>query len=115
MPPSADDRLNDILAAIEKIDRATSGMTMTLFSDNDIVRAATERFLEVICEASLRLPDGIKQQASEIDWRKMTGFANLLRHAYHSTKVEAVWDIVQNHLPPLKLFVENRIRQIGTP
>jgi uncharacterized protein with HEPN domain len=37
-------------------------------------------------------------------------FGNLLRHAYHATNVDIAWDIVQNHLPPLKSFVERRIR-----
>jgi uncharacterized protein with HEPN domain len=113
MPPSADDRLRDILSAIEKIERATSGMNVTEFTDNEIVRAATERFLGVVCEASLRLPDSIKQQATGIDWRNMNDFANLLRHAYHSTKVGAVWNIIQNHLPPLKSFVERQIQAAG--
>jgi uncharacterized protein with HEPN domain len=113
MPPSADDRLRDILSAIEKIERATSGMNVTEFTDNEIVRAATERFLGMVCEASLRLPDSIKQQATGIDWRSMNDFANLLRHAYHSTKVDAVWNIIHNHLPPLKSFVERQIQAAG--
>jgi len=40
----------------------------------------------------------------------MIDFGNVLRHAYHTTKVDLVWDIVQNHLPPLKSFAERRIR-----
>ena len=40
----------------------------------------------------------------------MNDFANLLRHAYHATKVDIVWDIVQRHLPPLKAFVERQMR-----
>ena len=110
MPPSADDRLRDILSAIEKIERATRGMNVTEFTDDEIVRAATERFLGVVCEASLRLPDSVKQQAPGIDWRNMNDFANLLRHAYHSTEVDVVWKIVQNDLPPLKAFAERNIR-----
>src|ERR1700710_1998914 len=99
MPPSADDRLRDILSAIEKIERATRGMNLTEFADDEIVRAATERFLGVVCEASLRLPDSVKQQATGIDWREMNNFANLLRHAYHSTNFDKVWQIVQNDIP----------------
>ena len=86
MPPSADDRLRDILSAIEKIERATSGMNVTEFTDNEIVRAATERFLGVVCEASLRLPDSIKQQATGIDWRNMptTIYERLAEHKLDS-------------------------------
>lgn len=40
----------------------------------------------------------------------MVDFGNRLRHAYHATDINIVWDIVQNYLPPLKSFVERRIR-----
>ncbi len=110
MPPTVEDRLSDILASISQIERITSGMTPELFASDITVRAATERFLEIVCEASRRLPDEIKQQEPGISWRKMIDFGNLLRHAYQSTKTEFVWDIVQNDLPPLKAFVERSIR-----
>jgi uncharacterized protein with HEPN domain len=40
----------------------------------------------------------------------MIDFGNLLRHAYHTTNVNIVWDIIQNQLPPLKSFVERNIK-----
>jgi uncharacterized protein with HEPN domain len=33
-----------------------------------------------------------------------------LRHAYHATDVNIVWDTIQNHLPQLKVVVERRIK-----
>jgi uncharacterized protein with HEPN domain len=51
----------------------------------------------------------MKNSESGIDWRRMVDFGNLLRYAYHTTNVAIVWDIIQNHLPPLKSFVERRI------
>jgi uncharacterized protein with HEPN domain len=91
MPPSVEDRLRDILEAILEI----------------------EQLLEIVCEASRTVPESMKQHGSGIDWRKMIDFGNLLRHAYHSTRAEAVWDIVQNHLPLLKSFAEHHIRGSG--
>jgi uncharacterized protein with HEPN domain len=72
---------------------------------------ATERYLEIVCEAARRLTDDVKRDAPGIEWRKMIDFSNVLRHAYHATNVEMVWDIVQNDLAPLKAFV---IRKIAT-
>jgi uncharacterized protein with HEPN domain len=110
MPPSVEDRLRDILEAITEIDAMLAGMGLEQFSADNLRRMATERYLEIVCEAARNLPDPVKQAASEIDWRKMNDFANLLRHAYHSTNVEIVWDIIQDHLPRLKAFVELQIR-----
>jgi uncharacterized protein with HEPN domain len=55
----------------------------------------------------------MKVEEPTIDWRKMVNFANLLCHAYHDTDITVVWNIIQNHLPPLKSFVERRIREMG--
>jgi uncharacterized protein with HEPN domain len=111
MAPSAEDRLRDILLHIAKIARATSGMNADQFAENELVRAATERFFGIICEAALRLPDDVKRSAKEIDWRAMNDFGNVLKHGYHSVKLESVWDILQHHIPPLKAFVESRLRE----
>jgi uncharacterized protein with HEPN domain len=43
----------------------------------------------------------------------MIDFGNLLRHAYHTTDIDLVWDIVQKQLPSLKSFAERRIRESG--
>jgi uncharacterized protein with HEPN domain len=110
MPPTAEDRLMDILEAIAEIDAMLAGCRLAQFTDDKMRRMATERYLEVICEAARKLPDQIKQEEREIDWRKMNDFGNRLRHAYHETDVAIVWDIVQNHLPRLNALVKRRIQ-----
>lgn len=109
MPPTVEDRLRDILEAIVEIEELLAGYTLELFSTDKTRRMATERYLEVICEAARRLTDDIKKGAPEIDWRRMVDFGNRLRHAYHATDVGIMWDIIQDHRPPLKSFVEQRI------
>lgn len=113
MPPSTEDRLTDIIEAIANIEKTLAGLTRDEFTSDLIRRMATERFLEIVCEAARRLPDEIKQAAPDFEWRKMVDFANRLRHAYHETDIEIVWDIIQNDLPPLKSLVEARIRGAG--
>jgi uncharacterized protein with HEPN domain len=113
MPPTVEDRLRDILEAIAEIEEILTGRNLDLFSTDKLRRMATERYLEVICEAARNLSDEVKRDAPEIEWQKMVDFGNRLRHAYHATDINIVWDIVQNHLPPLKSFVERRIRTFG--
>src|SRR5882724_11546231 len=109
MPPTVEDRLRDILEAIADIEEILAGSSLNLFSTDKLRRMATERYLEVICEAARNLPDEVKRDAPEIECQRMVDFANRLRHAYHATDVHIVWDIVQNNLPPLKSFVQRRI------
>lgn len=109
MPPTVEDRLRDILEAIIEIEDVVRSLSFAQFASDRRARLLTERLLEIVCEASRTIPEEIKQEEFDIDWRKMIDFGNLLRHAYHTTKAEVVWDIVKNHMPPLKSVVERRI------
>ncbi|MET4255746.1 uncharacterized protein with HEPN domain [Bradyrhizobium sp. S3.12.5] len=113
MPPTVEDRLRDILEAITDIENAVRGFTFDQFVAEKTTRLAIERLLEIICEASRFIPDDLKRAEPHIDWRKMIDFGNLLRHAYHMTKAEIVWDIVQIHLPSMKSCAERHIRMSG--
>lgn len=109
MPPSVEDRLRDIVESITKIEKLNQGQSLDQFAADEVRRMATERYLEIVCEASRKLPDDTKLEAKNIDWRRMLDFGNRLRHAYHATDVGIVWDILQNHLPLLKSFAASRI------
>jgi uncharacterized protein with HEPN domain len=102
VPPTAQDRLLDILESISSIERMIQGKNLDQFASDMMLRLATERLLEIVCEAARRLLEEIKENEPAIDWQKMIDFGNVLRHAYHSIRVDIVWDIVQSELPVLK-------------
>lgn len=110
MPPTLEDRLRDILEAIIEIEDIVHGMDFDRFTSDRRTRLLAERLLEIVCEASRSIPNDVKQAAPNIGWQTMVDFGNLLRHAYHTTKAEIVWDVIQADLPPLKTFVERRIK-----
>lgn len=110
MPPSTNDRLTDIRDTVAEIQATLTGKTREQFCAERPLRLITERLLEIVCEAARRLPETIKQSEPGIDWRAIVDFGNLLRHAYHSTRADDVWDIVQGDLPKLKAFVEKALR-----
>jgi uncharacterized protein with HEPN domain len=113
MPPSVEDRLQDILRSTTKIETLVEGQSFDQFAGDETRRMAAERYLEIICEAARRLPEQVRQEETAIDWRAMVDFGNRLRHAYHATDVTVIWDIIKTHVPPLKAFVERRIRAAG--
>lgn len=110
MPPTVEDRCHDIIEAIAEIEGIWTGKTFADFAANRPLRLATERLLEIVCEASRKLPDTVKHDEPAIAWRKIIDFGNVLRHAYHTTKADIVWSIVQNDLPVLKTFAEAKLR-----
>jgi uncharacterized protein with HEPN domain len=111
MPPTLADRLIHILTAINTVETMMTGKTFDAFTADLPLRLAVERALEIICEASRRLPDDIKARGRAIDWKRMINFGNMLRHAYHRTDPQIVFGIVSRDLPPLKAFVADMMRQ----
>jgi uncharacterized protein with HEPN domain len=111
MPPTLADRLVHILAAIETIQTALASETLDDLATNRMLRLAVERSFEIMCEASRRIPDGVKAEHPEIDWQGMVDFGNRLRHAYHSVDPNILWQIAQRDLPPLKAFAERVMRE----
>lgn len=110
MPPTAADRLVHILTAIEMIQSALANKKLEDLSNDLLLRLAIERSFEIICEASRRVPDALKTEHSEINWRGMVDFGNELRHAYHRVNATILWEIAHRDLPPLKAFAERVIR-----
>jgi uncharacterized protein with HEPN domain len=60
------------------------------------------RNLEIIGEAAGQLPESIRSEASEIEWRKIVGIRNILIHEYFGVSLPVVWDIVCNKLDDLE-------------
>lgn len=61
----------------------------------------------VITECVGRLSEYLKNTHSEVEWRKVYAFRNLIAHDYFGIDEEEVWDIVISHLPKLKEKIQN--------
>jgi uncharacterized protein with HEPN domain len=70
---------------------------------------AVTRCLEIISEASRRLPDEMKTRYPAIAWKNMAGAGNVYRHDYEDVAAKLVWDTVQLALPPLRDVVAAEI------
>jgi len=63
---------------------------------------AIERGVEIISEASRRLPVAMKARHPEVPWPKVAGIGNVLRHEYEDVAHDILWHVVHDNLPPLK-------------
>jgi uncharacterized protein with HEPN domain len=76
---------------------------------------AVIRCLEIISEASRRLPDDLKQRHSTIAWRQIAAAGNVYRHQYEYVASHFIWETVQQALPPLRQVVEVEIALLKPP
>jgi uncharacterized protein with HEPN domain len=95
-----------ILEAINGIEQATRGKTLDDYSSDWLLRHGIQRGLEIISEASRRIPTRMQADQSHIPWAQITAIGNVLRHEYHRVSDVIVWNVVTEHLPPLKTAVE---------
>jgi uncharacterized protein with HEPN domain len=94
--------MNDVLDAIEKIERYTAGVTFDQFEANEMVLDAVVRNLEIIGEATRYLPSSLRERYTQIEWSRVVGFRNIVIHAYFAVDVEIVWTIATQRLSELK-------------
>jgi uncharacterized protein with HEPN domain len=94
--------LTDFIEAIELIHTDMAGVTLDTFEADRRKRWLVERGIEIISEASRRLPLAMKTRHPEIPWPKVAGIGNVLRHEYKDVAHDVLWHVVQDNLPPLK-------------
>jgi uncharacterized protein with HEPN domain len=97
--------LEDLLNAIERIERYTANQTFEEFRDNEMAADAVVRNFEIIGEAAKNVPDRIMRKYPFVEWKEAIGFRNVLIHDYFGIDLEAVWDTIKNNIPSLKTNV----------
>jgi uncharacterized protein with HEPN domain len=108
-------RLTDIRDNIDAITEFTAAMTLADYvRDRKTVYAVT-RALEIISEASRRLPEVLKQRHPAIDWTGVAAVGNVYRHEYDVVDNALVWYTIQHELPPLRVVVTEELRQLEDP
>lgn len=86
-------RLNDIIDAIDHINNLLLNKNYQSFISDKFVKAAFERFLEILSEASRHIPDEMKAARSDIPWRRIADVGNVLRHAYNRVDSDILWEL----------------------
>lgn len=94
-------RVEDMLEAIERITRYTEGMSRAQFCADDRTVDAVIRNLEIIGEATKRIPAHVTSRQPEVPWSRMNDMRNILVHEYHSVDPAIIYDTVRHDLPPL--------------
>jgi uncharacterized protein with HEPN domain len=79
--------------------------------DNETLKRAIVRSLEIIGEATKKIPADFKVKWTTISWRNMAGMRDKLIHDYMGVNYSIVWDVVKNIIPILKEQIEEIIKE----
>jgi len=89
-----------ILDMIKKIHRIEARGSIV---DDEILYDAALRNLQTLSEATQQLPEDKKLQCTDIPWREISGFRNILVHNYlGDIDPLTIVRVVESYLPPLE-------------
>lgn len=102
--------IEDLIDAMKKIERYIIDMDWESFQSDEKTSDAVVRNLEVIGEASNRLPLDFKEKNNSIEWFKIVGLRHRIVHDYFGVDLAIIWQIIQRDLPNLKIKLENVLK-----
>lgn len=105
-------RLIDIRHNIYLARQFVEGISYEAFREDDRTFYAVTRCLEIISEASRRLPDAVKVRHPEIPWGDIAGAGNIYRHDYEDVRRSLIWGTVQDRLSPLLAVIEAELARL---
>jgi len=77
------------------------GLTREQFLDDDTLKRAVVRSLEIIGEATKKIPADFKVKWKNVRWKDMAGMRDRLIHDYMGVNYSIVWDVLKNKIPEL--------------
>ena len=89
----------------------SDGLEKSRFIVDETLKRAFVRSIEVIGEATEKVPDDFRSRFPQTDWRAMAGMRDRLIHDYFGIDYDIVWDVVKNKIPNLKRNLEMIIDQ----
>jgi uncharacterized protein with HEPN domain len=106
------DYLQHILDEVEYLLISSQNLNKEDFLNDETLKRAFTRSLEIIGEASKNLAQTFKDNYTEIPWRRMAGIRDKLIHEYFGVDYDIVWNAVVNEIPDLKCKLEKIMKTL---
>jgi len=76
-------------------------LTKAEFLNDETLKRAVVRSLEIIGEATKKIPADFKSKWNSIQWKNMADMRDRLIHDYIGVNYSIVWDVFKNKIPEL--------------
>lgn len=103
--------IDDILEAIEKIEKYAGEFSFDEFSKDWKTIDAVVRNLEIIGEVAKYVSKEIRERYPVVPWKEMAGMRDKLIHEYFGVDIEVVWRTIKKRLPNVKILLDQEYKK----
>jgi uncharacterized protein with HEPN domain len=107
------DYLQDILNATRAARRFVTGLDWDRFAADEKTSYAVVRALQIIGEATKKVPRAWRERHPALPWREMMGLRDKVVHDYFGVDLRVIWQTVQHDLPPLEEAMVALLAELG--
>jgi uncharacterized protein with HEPN domain len=93
--------LLDMLEAARAVVRFLADKSLEQYQQDELLRSAVERKVEIIGEAARRLSAAFTDSHPAVPWRQIMGTRHVLAHDYDTVDHTIVWRIATVYVPAL--------------
>jgi uncharacterized protein with HEPN domain len=86
--------------------KAIAGVSAVDFGRDETLKRACVRSIEVIGEATKKLPDSLRSKYPDVEWKNMAGMRDRLIHEYFGVDYDLVYEVAQNRAADLAKQVD---------
>ena len=103
------DYLKHILDETNFVLKYASEKSKEQILNDEVLIKAIVRSVEIIGEATKKVPPEVTSKYPEVPWKFMAGTRDFLIHHYFGIDYDVMWNIISEQLPELKFQIENII------
>jgi len=100
-PPDDRIRIRHMRDAVDKVLRYTEGSSRQGLQDDEMLRLAITKLVEIVGEAAKRVSEPTRNAHPSVPWSAAARMRDRLTHHYFDVDLDVLWATITEDFPPL--------------